>query len=257
MKTKPYEIHEAAKIMPPMSDAEYRALKDDIEANGLKNPVAMLDGELLDGIHRMQACIDLGMTLRTVDVKLNGQTPAEYVFSQNYHRRHLTESQRGMVAAKMRKLAKNAGNNGESANLHSLETAAEAVNVSRRTVASATKVVVDGSVALQDAVEASEVPVSVAAKLTELPKSEQTAAVKAGPKGIKKAVAKVEKKKTGKPTKDLRKFAELKETFGKAVRVNTAIKEQCGGTEHHEAIRVHINAALKVLETWRKESGAA
>lgn len=61
----------------------------------------------------------------------------------------------------------------------------------------------------------------------------------------------------GQPTIDLRKFSDLETHLGKAVRMNTEIKEHCGGAEYHEKIRQHLNESLKVLDTWRKHSGAA
>lgn len=63
--------------------------------------------------------------------------------------------------------------------------------------------------------------------------------------------------KPGKPVVDLRKFADLEAHIGKAVRMNTDIKDHCGGARHHEEIRQHLNGILKVIKTWRKESGAA
>jgi len=61
----------------------------------------------------------------------------------------------------------------------------------------------------------------------------------------------------GKPKVDVRKFAALEKQLGAVVRLNTAIKEHCGGGEYHEQIRQHLNECLKVLATWRKKSGAA
>ncbi len=61
----------------------------------------------------------------------------------------------------------------------------------------------------------------------------------------------------GKPKVDLRKFVALEKQIGAVVRLNSALKEHCGGGEYHEQIRQHLNECLKTLATWRKKSGAA
>lgn len=86
------------------------------------------------------------------------------------------------------------------------------------------------------------------------------AAAEIAPKADKpKPAAKPEpeaKPAKGKPTIDLRKFAELESHLGKAGRMNTDLLDHCGGKEYHEKIRVALNQACAVLATWRKHSGA-
>lgn len=70
-----------------------------------------------------------------------------YVASLNLHRRHLTESQRGMVAAKLANLEQGRPS-AKAANLPdsgvTQQRAAEMLNVSERTVRAASKVKDDG-----------------------------------------------------------------------------------------------------------------
>ena len=93
------EMHELALAFPPMTDAEYAELKADIAANGLRQPVVMLDGKVLDGRHRHQACLDAGVEPSVVEFE--GGDPVAYVLSANLQRRHLTTGQRAVVAAKL------------------------------------------------------------------------------------------------------------------------------------------------------------
>lgn len=95
------KIHKAAKAIPEMLPDEYASLKADIESRGLIAPIETLNGQLLDGRHRFRACKELGIEPDTVEVALNGMSPAEYVWSVNGIRRHLTPSQRAAVAVEL------------------------------------------------------------------------------------------------------------------------------------------------------------
>lgn len=102
MKVAGYEVHPAAAVMPAMSDEEFADLKADIAKNGLLCPVEIHRGKLIDGINRARACQAVGATIHTVDVGDLGElTPAEYVVALNLRRRHLTASQRAMLAANL------------------------------------------------------------------------------------------------------------------------------------------------------------
>lgn len=94
MKAHPY-----AEIFPVMSDADYKALKADIEANGLHEPVMIHNECILDGRNRWRACQELGVHCRISHYY--GKDALGYVISLNWHRRHLDTSQRAMVAAKL------------------------------------------------------------------------------------------------------------------------------------------------------------
>jgi ParB-like chromosome segregation protein Spo0J len=89
------EIHEYAAKIPDMAEDEFNALRDDIRANGLIEPIVMCDGKILDGRHRYRACEDIGIEPRTVEYA--GSDPFQFVTSVNVMRRHLTPSQRAMI----------------------------------------------------------------------------------------------------------------------------------------------------------------
>ena len=94
-------IHPAAKAIPEMSGEDFAALRDDIERNGLLAPIETLNGSILDGRHRHRACVDLQIAPKTIEVDLDGMSPAEYVWSLNGARRHLTASQKAAVALEL------------------------------------------------------------------------------------------------------------------------------------------------------------
>ena len=59
-------IHEAAGLIPAMSDEEYESLKADIAAHGQREPLVVHEGRVLDGRHRYRACLELGLEPKTV-----------------------------------------------------------------------------------------------------------------------------------------------------------------------------------------------
>jgi hypothetical protein len=102
------------------------------------------------------------------------------VISKNLHRRHLDESQRQMVAAKIANLSHGVRAD-RAANLPVLTLtqaeAAKMMNVSERGVRDAKKVRDNGSKLLIKAVEDGKIAVSVAAKLAALSAATQNEAV--------------------------------------------------------------------------------
>src|SRR6266480_1871031 len=92
-----------------------------------------------------------------------GDDPAAFVISLNLGRRHLNESQRAMVAAKLANMP-NGGDRAEQhgANLHFASTAADLLNVSERSVKTAKQVQERAAPELRQAVEQGKVSVSAA-----------------------------------------------------------------------------------------------
>ena len=141
------EFHEVANIFPMMSATEFEQLKTDIQYNGLLEAIWRHDGKIIDGRNRYQACVETGVTPHFREWDGIGSLTA-FVVSLNLHRRHLTESQRGMVAAKLSNMSVGNATGANQyqrnyANLHnstSRAEAAELLNVSKRTVNAAAKV---------------------------------------------------------------------------------------------------------------------
>lgn len=194
-----YEFHPLANIFPLIEGQAYQDLMADVMKHGVREPVWLLDGKVLDGRNRMRAAEAMGVKYETRTYE--GDDPAGFVISLNLHRRHLTESQRAAVAAKLANLpAHRPANN--PANLPasgvSQARAAEMLNVSERSVRAAAKVIHEGDSELVHAVERGDVAVSAAAKVAALPKEEQREVVQQGRvKEVAKAARQVGKPKTG------------------------------------------------------------
>lgn len=94
------EFHEAANLFPLLEGKEYEELCNDIAANGLLEAIWLHpDGSILDGRNRYRACLQVGTEPRFETWR--GVDELEFVLSKNLHRRHLNESQRAMIAARL------------------------------------------------------------------------------------------------------------------------------------------------------------
>jgi ParB-like nuclease domain len=93
--------HKTAGLFPAMTPAEYRDLCNDIKVNGLRAPILLWHGQLIDGRHRLRACHEVGVQPRFEEVDCQEEGLERFVWSMNAARRSLTTSQRAMVAARM------------------------------------------------------------------------------------------------------------------------------------------------------------
>jgi hypothetical protein len=92
--------HPYAGLMPPMNDAQFSALYNDIESNGQRHTVTLHQGQILDGRNRVRALVALGRDAVVVDLPATVD-PITYVLSNNVARRQLTPSQSAMIAARL------------------------------------------------------------------------------------------------------------------------------------------------------------
>lgn len=92
------KYHEIASLFPLMEGTGYEELKADIAENGLLEAIWLHpDGSILDGRNRHRACIETE-TLPEFRTWHGEGSLVSFVFSMNFHRRHLTSSQRAVVA---------------------------------------------------------------------------------------------------------------------------------------------------------------
>jgi hypothetical protein len=124
-------VHPAADLFPLMSESELRELGEDIKKNGLRSPITVYNGELLDGRNRLDAMVLAGIeieirlphkgTLSFHRLDIDGiyaqqgvselppcTDPYAYVLSANIHRRHLTADQKRELIEKLLKVKPNA-----------------------------------------------------------------------------------------------------------------------------------------------------
>jgi len=93
------KVHELAKYFPILEGEEFDLLVQDIKEHGQLEPIVTVKGEILDGVNRYRACEQLG--IEPITEEYQGDDALSYVISINIRRRHLTESQRAMLANEM------------------------------------------------------------------------------------------------------------------------------------------------------------
>jgi hypothetical protein len=178
---KDLQFHPAANIFRMLGEEDFESLVEDIRKNGLREPIKLLDGKVIDGRNRYRACLMAGVevTFKTITT----DDPAAYVMSLNHHRRHDSLGEMALCAARAKeyyeceakerqRLSEGAGNKG-MVNLPYLskgparDKAGEAFNVSGKTVDHGTTVITKGVPELVDAVESKKVSVSKAASIAQ------------------------------------------------------------------------------------------
>lgn len=165
--------HPLAELFPLMDEADTEMLASDIKEHGLRAPITIYKGMILDGRNRFRACKIAKVEIKTRQFE-NGSDPLEFVLSVNLHRRHLTESQRAMIAAKIAKRPPGRSDEKKGANLPITPTiteAAEKLSVSPRLVKEAKTVL--SSRPQTRAVESGEKTVHAAAKEIKAKKAEK------------------------------------------------------------------------------------
>ena len=199
------EFHPYADIFPLLEGAAFEELVADVRAHGLREPIVVHEGKILDGRNRWRAGCAAGRLddakgawfsrdvlndgFREFGSEAGEADPLAFVISKNLHRRHLTESQRAMVAARLATLRPGrppapgpsppGGGEQETPPIGgiSAERAGEIIGVGERSIERAKRVLRDGVGDLVRAVERGEVKVSAAAAIATLAPVEQEAAL--------------------------------------------------------------------------------
>jgi ParB-like chromosome segregation protein Spo0J len=177
------KFHPVSEIFPSMPQAEFDALVADITANGLREPIHIMGDSVVDGRHRYRACLQAGVEPQFVVVP-DGSDLNALVISLNLRRRHLDESQRAMVAARLANLPLGSNQHAQIC-APSQDSAAEMLNVSRRTVQHARAVLEHGAPELATAVDSGVIAVSSAAALSRLTVDAQQAVLSRTPQEIR------------------------------------------------------------------------
>jgi|694.fasta_scaffold105894_4 hypothetical protein len=201
-----YTNHPAADLFPMIEGKAWEEFKEDIRKNGFLESITLYRGQILDGRNRYRAAIELGKLDELGVAEFDDDhdfDPFQWVLSQNLHRRHLTESQRASVAAKL--VNAKQGDNRFTVDRSidpsiTVDKAAEMLSVGSASVKRAMVVQQHGSPELIAAVERGEVAVSRAATVAKTtPKEKQIDEAKKKPKKKEGKQKKKTEEKAAKP----------------------------------------------------------
>lgn len=190
------EFHPIANVFPLIDGREFDELADDIRANGVREPVILYEGQILDGRNRYRASQIAGVDCPMQTYQ--GDDPVGFVVSLNLRRRHLSEGQRAHVAGLVANMRQGERTDIQpSANLQkvSVGDAAKLLNVSERSVQNARFVQDHGIPELQEKVAKGAVAPSTAADVARLPAVEQQEIVARGEKEILQAAKQIRAEK--------------------------------------------------------------
>jgi N6-adenosine-specific RNA methylase IME4 len=178
--------HPAAALFPLLEGAALDALAADIQVHGLRVPIVIHpDGRVLDGRNRLRACEAVGVTPARETWTGELGSEVDYVISLNLARRHLDESQRAMVGARLATLPRGRKDTNAPIGAFNQPEAADRLNVSRRSVQRARLVLEQGIPALIAAVDQGTLAVSEAATIAKLPAEAQAAVLAQVQAGVK------------------------------------------------------------------------
>ncbi|MEI7957270.1 MAG: MT-A70 family methyltransferase [Verrucomicrobiota bacterium] len=154
--------HPDTAFMPRIEEADFKDLKRDIQTHGQREPIIVFQGKIVDGRERYRACQELNIVPKVKVVKKLEGSVEETVISLNFHRRHLTLSQRAMIAARLTttKVGANQSSTGVTQG-----KAAKLCGISPDSLQFAKKVLDSGSESLEKAVSDGRLDVKNAAKI--------------------------------------------------------------------------------------------
>ena len=229
-------------MLPMMSAPSIAEMADDIKANGQQQPVILHEGLLLDGRNRLKACEIAGVTPKVQEWE--GDDPVRWVLSLNFHRRHLTDSQKSIVGARAEDLlaqrvteraeetsvpAAHEADQAKAADTaheeplsqapkpptqreirrQARESAAALVNVSPNAIARGRKLIENAVPELVGAVARGTVSLSQAARVAKLDPSNQRELVAQGDEAIVEEAVRIQKSKAAARPSLIRALAEL------------------------------------------------
>lgn len=176
-------FHPYADLFPLIEGEAFAELVADVKANDLREKIVVWDGSILDGRNRYRAGIEAGLIERDDEPDrakyftrfvpaVDGDALA-FVISKNLKRRHLDDSQRAMIAARLANMRQGERTDmtvEPSANLPKVDqpAAARALSISERALRHARAVQDRGVPELSRAVDAGKLAVSMAEKASRL-----------------------------------------------------------------------------------------
>ena len=102
--------NELKSYIRPLKDEEYEKLKESILIEGIRDPLVVWQGILLDGHHRYKIAQELGLEYKIVEIELpNKEAVKEWIYKNQLGRRNLTEQKASYYRGKLYESRKRQG----------------------------------------------------------------------------------------------------------------------------------------------------
>ena len=173
---EPPPFHPVSFLFPTMTNSEFEALVEDIRLHGQREPILVYEGLVADGRHRWSACTALGIDPRLEHWQGDEEALIRHIISVNLVRRHLSATERALLAARYANLPKGINRfsiGAATAASMRQSDASRLFSVSPDSIQRARKVESNGADELVSALRGGEISLSEAARLARLTKDEQ------------------------------------------------------------------------------------
>ena len=110
-----FEIHPIATLFPSMSEVDRDHLKASLMHEGQLEEILLFEGQILDGRHRYETCLELGLEPRVREFSGDLQAAFAHSVALNLSRRHLTTVQRAAAGAGIKEFQQRILRGGEPA----------------------------------------------------------------------------------------------------------------------------------------------
>lgn len=182
---KALDFHPIADLVPRMADEDYHALRRDVRQHGVRVPIVLYEGRVLDGRNRAMAWFDVHNNWQVPSIEFEGtpEQAIDFVRSHNIARRHLKPSQKSyfesQAAAFLKPSKGGRPAKRTSANLDRLNQReiAKAAGVSRNSIANAAKAVKLGGEDVASALRNGRVSVNRALAIAKMPERKRASAL--------------------------------------------------------------------------------
>lgn len=183
VSTEPFPLHPLAEAFRPWDKAEEEVAVNSLEELGQLDPIEVYAGQVVDGANRQRTLIAKGMPVRWTDItrkiESNKISIEQYVIGKNLSRRHLTSSERAMIAAKILAGAAGAkaikpgrGRPKKGSDYVDFQSVASTAKVGQTDAKAAMRVLQQGGKELIEKVEKGQISVREAAASLALPNTE-------------------------------------------------------------------------------------
>jgi protein gp37 len=108
------EFHEMCLALPRIPGGELEELRQSIVGSGLRFPIILFEGKILDGRHRFEICVDNDVEPR-FETFMGPGSAMQFVIDTNLRRRHLPPEQRLHVITELSRIAGIRARNREAA----------------------------------------------------------------------------------------------------------------------------------------------